>query len=280
MAVRVKAHAKLNLTLSVTGKEGGYHLIDSLACMTDLCDSVVAKKRNDGRVRVEMHGLGSEYIPPEENNAVKAAELYTRTFGTGGADITVYKNIPMGGGLGGSSADAAGVMRAMAMLYGAGSESRLKALCDELGSDAGYMFTGGFARIGGRGEKVRALSCAAKLYFLLLMPGEGVSTAKCYARYDLAPVSFARTEEAVRALLSGDIRALGKALGNDLYPAASALNPQVAMAVEELSAFSPLGVSMTGSGSGVFALFETPEMCAWAKSRYRGKFTPMCLKSV
>lgn len=280
MAVKVKAYAKLNLTLSVTGKDEGYHLIDSLVCSVDLFDLIKISKRKDGLVSLEMHGLDSELIPFEENNAAKAAQLYVKNFGTTGADIVIYKNIPMGAGLGGSSADAAGVMRGMANLYGKGGEKQLKELCDKLGSDTGYMFTGGFARLSGRGEQVFPLAVERRLNFLLLVPQDGVSTAECYRRYDSSSERFPSSENAAEALKRGDLQSLGKLLSNALYKPAAYLNPQVKLAFDELSAFSPLGVCMTGSGSGVFALFETPELCAWAKSRYRGKFKPIILKSI
>lgn len=280
MAVKVKSYAKLNLTLSVCGKEGGYHLLDSLVCSVDLYDLIVVSKRKDGLITAEMHGMNSETLPFERNNAVKAAELYIKTFSTSGADIKIYKNIPLGAGLGGSSADAAGVMRGMAQLYGKGSEKQLKELCDGLGSDTGYMFTGGFARLCGRGEKVFPVSAETRLNFLLLVPDGGVSTSECYRQYDLFPEAYTPSVKAVEALEKGDLQSLGKLLCNALYKPAVNLNPKVKKAFEELSAFSPLGVNMTGSGSGVFALFETPEFCDWAKSRYRGKFAVYKLKSV
>ena len=81
-----------------------------------------------------MHGLGSDRIPPERNNAVKAGEAFVAAFGTRGADIRICKDIPMGAGLGGSSADAAGVLNALAKLYGVQDRQALKALADTLGS--------------------------------------------------------------------------------------------------------------------------------------------------
>ena len=72
MNARVKAYAKLNLTLSVTGRAGGYHMLESLVCSVDLYDLVVLKKRRDSLVSVEMHGMGTELLPYEQNNAAKA----------------------------------------------------------------------------------------------------------------------------------------------------------------------------------------------------------------
>ena len=280
MGVRVKAYAKLNLTLAVTGAENGYHNLDSLVCTVDLFDLIKLKKRKDDLVTIEMHGQGTETLAYEDNNAVKAAEAYIKTFGTGGADIKIFKNIPVGAGMGGSSADISGVLKGMAMLYGKGGAAQLKELADSLGSDTGYLLTGGFARLTGRGEKVERLKSNLRLNFLLLLPKSGVSTAQCYRLYDDLPKEYKSSQPAVDALLKGDIEGLGQGLFNALYAPAIKLNDEVEAAFKELQAFAPLGVNMTGSGSGVYALFDSPEMCAYAKSRYKGKCRCIQLRSI
>ncbi len=276
---KIKAYAKLNLTLDVTGEEDGYHLIDSLVVSVDLFDKIVVKKRRDSLVSVTMRGMGSESIPPEHNNAQKAGERFVARFGTAGADITVYKNIPMGAGLGGSSADAAGVLGALAVLYGVKDGAALKQLADGLGSDTGYMLTGGFARISGRGEKVTGLGELPVLHFLLICPESGVSTAECY-RLARIRTGRTRTERVLEEIGRGNLAWAAKLFGNDLYECAESLNDEVRQALTEAKSFSPLGVGMTGSGSGVFALFETEELADWAKSRYRGKFRVYRVKSI
>lgn len=276
--VRVFASAKLNLTLDVLGKNGGYHDIDSLVTTVDLCDKIVARKRKDGLIAVQMHGMGSENIPPEQNNAQKAGEKFVEVFQTTGADVTVYKNIPIGAGLGGSSADAAGVLRALGKLYGV-SLSKLKPLADELGSDTGYLLYGGFARLTGRGEVVELLGEPPRLDVLLLCPEVGVSSGMCYRRSDeLAPCT-PHTEEVLSYLRSGNLEWVVKLFSNGLFPAARALCADVCRAEAELLGFSPLKVNLTGSGSGVYAVFETRELCEWAKSRYEGKFRPYLLRT-
>ena len=255
-------------------------MLDSLVCSVDLFDLIVLKKRKDDKVIIQMHGQGTELLPYDENNAARAAESYINTFGTCGADITIYKNIPLGAGLGGSSADAAGVLIGMTKLYGAGSERELKELAASLGSDTGYMLTGGYARLLGRGDKVEYIDSKLKLDFLLLKPNGGVSTAECYKLYDSMPQAAIGSESAIHALISGDRATLGACLNNALYAPAAILNPEVKTAYEELEAFSPLGVCMTGSGSAVFALFENAEFCRWAQSRYKGKFKCIQLKTI
>ena len=274
-AVKIKSYAKLNLTLEILGVEGGYHILDSLVASVDMSDLLVLKKRKDKLSSVTMKGMGSESIPPEDNVAWKAAELFSEAFGTGGAEITVYKNIPMNAGMGGSSADAAGVLNGMAKLYGVEDRDALKALADSLGSDTGYMLSGGFARMQGRGEKVTPLDLKNKLHFLLLVPEEGVSSKACYQKFDELPRTLewreSQTDALIAALRKNDLNEGGRYLMNDLFVPALHLNPSVKKAKEEALSFSPLGATMTGSGSGVVAMFESKELCEWAQSRYRGK---------
>ena len=279
--VRLNAYAKLNLTLDITGRSGGYHMLDSLAVTVDLFDRIVVKKRRDALVSVAMHGLGSESIPPEENHAQRAGERFVAQFQTTGADITVYKNIPIGAGMGGSSADAAGVLNAMARLYAIRDRAALKQLADETGSDTGYLLEGGFARMQGRGEQVTQFPSCPRLFFLVLVPPHGVSTTECYRLYDTLPQNQdICTQQVLDHLLQGRTAEGAACMRNALFPAARTLNSAVAGAAQALASFSPLGCSMTGSGSAVFALFETRELCDWARSRYRGPCRAMTLASV
>lgn len=270
---KVKSYAKINLTLDLLGVSGGYHMLDSVVASVGLYDLITAKKRSDELVGVYMHGEGSECIPYGDNNAAKAAERFVQVFGTSGADINVWKNIPLGAGLGGSSADVAGVLNAMAKLYGVQDFKGLKGVADSLGSDCGYMLTGGYARLFNRGEYVIPVKCGSKLNIGLLIPDSKVSTAECYAAYDRLPVEKSyNSENAAKALISGNLEELGKSLVNGLTCAAKSLNGDIGRAFDELMEFAPLGVNMTGSGSCVYALFENDQFLQYAKSRYRGKF--------
>ncbi len=284
--VAIKAYAKVNLTLEIVGQAGGYHQLDSLVASVNIFDKIVLKKRKDSLCSVVMKGLGSESIPPEHNNALKAGEAFAKVFHTTGADITVYKNIPLGAGLGGSSADAAGVLRGMAKLYGVDEPEKLCHLADSLGSDIRYMLFGGFARMQGRGERVESLAINEKLHFLLLCPSEGVSTKECYQKFDeLARENHANnpknaTQNCIQALLQNDTYKAGRYLTNDLFAPASELCESVKKAWEEANSFSPIGAVMTGSGSCVLAIFENREFCEWAKSRYKGKARAIVAETV
>ena len=276
-SVRVKSYAKLNLTLNITGVKDGYHLLDSVVTTVDLYDAIVIKKRKDKQVTITMHGQGSEAIFFEENNAVRAAKAFIGAYATCGCDIKVYKNIPLGLGMGGSSADAAGVLNGLSKLYGVNDTAGLKLLADSVGSDTRYMLSGGYARLFGRGDEVMPIESSLKLNFLLLAPKEGVSTALCYKTFDSLSKLGGDSESAQEAIEKEDKYSLK--LNNALFPAAKTLSSEVGEAYEELKSFDPLAVNMTGSGSGVYALFENEQFCQYAKSRYTGKFTPYILKT-
>ena len=270
--VKIKSHAKVNLSLNITGERGGYHLLDSVVCSVNVWDTVCAKARRDRLVNVYMHGRGSEAIPPGRNNAVLAGEAFVSAFSTRGADIEIYKDIPIGAGLGGSSADAAGVLNVLAKLYKVDDVAGLKALADASGSDTGYMLSGGFARIFGRGDRVEPLCAKRRLWFLLFMPKTSVSTPRCFGLYDSMPDPLrADSARLARALQEGDLSGIGANVYNALGKPAAELNSETAEALKAAAVFSPLAYAVTGSGSAVFALFESEEMCRWAKSRYKGK---------
>ena len=282
--VKIKAYAKVNLTLEIVGQtSASFHALDSLVASVDLFDYVVLKARKDKLSSVTMKGMGGESIPPEENNALKAAERFSETFGVNGADITVYKNIPLGAGLGGSSADASGVLNGMAKLYGVDDKEKIAELADTLGSDTRYMLSGGFARMQGRGGEITPIESGATLHFLAICPKDGCSSGACYREYDRLNAQKSGksyTQNAIAALQKQDVSELGRCLTNDLFLPATSLCASVRKAYDEGAAFSPLGTVMTGSGSCVLAMFETKELCEWAKSRYRGKFRTLVLKTV
>ncbi len=255
MEAVVNAHAKLNLTLEITGREGAFHTLDSLVAILDLADTVTVRPREEG-VTVSMHGIPCE-VPLEKNNAFRAANAFFAAFGEQcrgnlGADIDIEKRIPVGGGLGGSSADAAGVLLALAKLHGIERDA-LVPLAETLGSDTSAQLRSGYLRMRGRGEKLSPVLELPPLYFVLLCPSTGVPTADCYAFFDELGIamSFGATERVISALHRGET----PPLANDLILPACLSNFDVAEAIQAAHDLSPDAVGMTGSGSAVFALF-------------------------
>lgn len=256
MEVRIDAHAKLNLTLEVTGREGAFHTLDSLVAILDLSDTVTVRPRGEG-VNVLMRGIPCE-VPLEKNNAFRAAEAFFAAFGRRcggnmGADIEIDKRIPVGGGLGGSSADAAGVLLALAGLYGVERDA-LSPLSAELGSDTAAQLNTGYLRMRGRGEKLSPVVGLPKLYFVLLCPESGVSSAECYRLFDALRITLSMgvTEQTILALHRKEAP---PPFANDLLIPACILNSDVMEAADAAYRLLPDGVGMTGSGSTAFALF-------------------------
>ena len=276
--VSVNAYAKVNFTLDILGREGGYHLLDSLVSTVSLFDSVTATARTDGRMNVFFTGVGTEGIPPR-NNALRAAEAFSDAFSMAGADITIGRKIPVGAGLGSSSADAAGVLRALAALHGISDTVRLKAIADSLGSDTGYLLTGGWARMTGRGEQIAPIADMPALSLLLLIPSAGVSTPQCFAAFDRRAETFSPLTEEAIARLRREGAEGAYTFGNALTRAAEELNPEVAVLLSEAAKLSEYGFGMTGSGSACYAVFASQEECLSARKRYQGTATALCVST-
>ncbi len=174
--MKLKAYAKINLFLNVVGKNDvGYHLLDMLNSSISLYDEVTLEKSD----KIEYDG---DEI--ENNTAIKAAEAFCARYKTGGVKISVKKNIPISGGLGGSSADAAAVIYGMSKLY-----KKTMLVHDiegfaKVGADVPFMINGGLARVEGIGEKVKKLPFSVELHGVIVKGDVGNDTAKVYNKFD------------------------------------------------------------------------------------------------
>ena len=255
--IQERACAKVNLTLGVTGRRSdGYHTLDSLMVTTDLCDDVTVTRCRE--VIVTCTGM----FLPYRNTLRAAAERYRALTGRG-ARIHVYKRIPAEAGLGGGSADAAAVLRGMQRMYGEAEERDLYDIALRVGADVPFCLQGGLCRAQGVGEVLTPFRLGAPLHLVLAKPAAGVSTRALFERLNL-PQPLPDTARAMAALSSGDVRALGPLLCNALQAEAEALVPEIGTLRQRLLALGALGACMTGSGSAVFGLFETPEAAAAA----------------
>lgn len=179
--MKVKVYAKLNLSLNVLGKRNGFHDIDSVAVSVDVFDTVEVTARSDRLVTVS-DCLG---IPAEQNAAFRAASAFVYEFGVNGVDIVIGKNIPVGAGMGGSSADAAGVVYCMCKLFGIPQDGeRVRNLCASLGSDVNFMLRGGLCRMRGKGDDILPYPCDVTPYFAVTTFAHVNSTAEVYAQFD------------------------------------------------------------------------------------------------
>ena len=248
---KLSAYAKINLCLSVTGQADGFHNLDMLVASIDLADEITLVQ-SDCEPRVEfLDGEVPCGFVPEESNALRAVRGMAELCGRKGAHVRVVKNIPDRCGLGGSSAEAAGIVRLLCKEWGKDCDSaEVRALCATLGSDVTAMLTTGWKRVRGRGEQVERIPVALSPYVVLVSHGEA-STKDVFTAYDLAPVTTDITEK-VSTLQSGKL----PQPHNDLTQAACNVAPCVAKTLDALSRLDvPYG--MTGSGACCFAIAKS-----------------------
>jgi 4-diphosphocytidyl-2-C-methyl-D-erythritol kinase len=247
MALTCPAPAKLNLFLHVVGRRpDGYHLLQTLFRFIDLHDTLHFSLREDSAVR---RTNAVEGVAEEQDLCVRAARLLQSETGCGlGADITVEKCIPMGGGLGGGSSDAATTLIALNRLWSLSlSRARLMQLGLQLGADVPVFVFGENAFAEGVGEELQACPLAESWY-VVLFPPVHVPTAQIFAHPELT-----------RDTVSITMRALSERpfweqqLRNDLQSVVCKLYPEVARYIAWLGKYGK--ATMTGSGACVFAEF-------------------------
>ena len=252
---KVKIPAKINLTLDVLGIKDGYHQISSLVTSIDIFDTIIVKARKDDKITLKEKGIKSG-AKMQDNLAYKTAKLFMETYNTYGVDIVIKKSIPVGGGLGGSSADIAGVIKCMQALFGVKED--LTNLANKLGSDCAYMLTGGLAVMLGRGDRVQKYPFNASGELLLITHNEQVSAKDGYKAFDGLNTSFNPcTDLAVESLKNGDYQGFYGAIKNDLYYGVKNLLPVLE---DKIDAIQKVGANvslMTGSGSVVYGIFES-----------------------
>jgi 4-diphosphocytidyl-2-C-methyl-D-erythritol kinase len=240
------APAKLNLFLHVTGRRAdGYHELQTLFRFIDLADTLHFSLREDGVVH-RTNEIAD--VPEDQDLCVRAARLLQKETGCSlGVDIAVEKRIPMGGGLGGGSSDAATTLIALNRLWSLGlTRARLMELGLQLGADVPVFVFGENAFAEGVGEKLQAYALPPAWYVVLFPPVQ-VPTAKIFAHPELTRNSVSII---MRALSTQPWR-------NDLQAVVCELYPEVAASLAELGKFGR--AMMTGSGACVFAEFESRE---------------------
>lgn len=257
------APAKLNLFLHVVGRRAdGYHLLQSAFRLVDLADSLRFAPRDDGRITLADLLEG---VPEERDLCVRAARLLqaaatARGLNPCGVTVKLEKRIPMGGGLGGGSSDAATVLLALNRLWQAGfSRLELQALGLQLGADVPFFLSGGNALAEGVGEVLTPLDLPPAWY-LILVPAVPVPTVAVFA----APELTRNTKSVKISSFSGGSSGFwagagGGKLGvdfghNDLQPVVCARYPEVARCLDWLAAYGK--ARMSGSGACVFAQFD------------------------
>ena len=263
MKIAVNAYAKINLFLDITGvNDIGYHLLDSIMQSVTLCDGVEVERNSSGEIIIICDNPD---IPCDERNiAHKAARLFFEKIGCAdrGVTIKIKKVIPHQAGLGGGSADGAGVLVALNELYGAGLSQ--DALCEigvRVGADVPFCIVGGTKRAQGIGEKFTDLPPMSHCSIVIAKPEFGVSTAQAYADYDaIVNPNRLNISTALSAIENQDVACLASGLYNAFEQVVK--NEEVAEIKSAMARCGALGSLMSGSGSAIFALFDNDASAA------------------
>ena len=233
------APAKLNLFLHVTGRRAdGYHELQTLFQLIDLCDTLTITLREDGRIE---RPAGPANIAPHEDLTLRAALALQQLTGSGrGAELRLHKRIPQGGGLGGGSSDAATALLALNELWDCRmSVDELARLAEPLGADVPVFVRGSSAWAEGIGERLTPVTLP-ETWYVIIYPGVGMSTREVFQSPELTRNSPLIT---IRAFFQSGGR-------NDCEPVVRARSSEVAAALEWLAREG--GARLTGTGSCVF----------------------------
>ncbi len=276
----IKAPAKINLSLDVTGKrEDGYHLVSMIMMTVDLHDELEIALRKDSEIHVKTD-LDSLSDGPD-NLAYKAAALMREQAkpNAPGVDIMIKKHIPMAAGLAGGSTDAAAVMIALNELYGLKlSKKELMDLSVKLGADCPFCIMQGTALSEGIGELLTPIEDLPPCVIAACKPPYGVSTKDAYEMVDSDEnIDHPDTPGMAKDINAGDLLSAVKKMGNVLQRPAVSMHPDINDYIDCFLKAGALNSMMSGSGPTVYGIFDNIEKANKAldsiKERYPENWT-------
>ena len=267
--VTARVPAKVNLQLSV-GPLGadGFHEVTTVFQAISLFDDVTVATADKGDgIKISITGQTSGGVPADNSNlAVKAAQLMIKNYDLPeDLVIKLKKEIPVAGGMAGGSADAAGVIVGLDSLFELGlSRDVMESVGSKIGSDVPFSICGGVAIGTGRGDQITPALAKGSYNWVLALSGQGLATPSVYQECDrlreglsIAPPVV--SEPLMQALRAGDAKALGKALTNELQPAACSLRPALRLVLDVGVDYGALGGIVSGSGPTVAFLVSDDE---------------------
>lgn len=273
------AYAKLNLTLDVLGKrDDGYHDLQSVMQTISIRDDI---EIDVGTGKPWKLLCSVEGIPTDETNlAWKAAKVYCDAMhkDPNGLEIRITKRIPSGAGMGGGSADAAAVLRALNRYYDNPlSIFALAELGAQVGSDVPFCTLCGTAMVEGRGERLRKLPDIPDCVFVVCKPEFSVSTPELYKKIDSVDIAKRPNNRAMEsALVAGDLGKVAENLCNVFDPVVTEEHLELNYIKSIFNSYGAVGYQMTGSGSAVFAIMAEFEhaavVCNMLKDNYSNIF--------
>jgi 4-diphosphocytidyl-2-C-methyl-D-erythritol kinase len=279
-SVHVRAPGKINVFLGVGGRhDDGYHALATVFQAVSLYEDVIARPATDFSVTV-TGASDADAVPLDDRNlAMRAAKLLaTATEYDGGVALEISKSVPVAGGMGGGSADAAAALVACDALWGTAlSPGRLHDLAARLGADVPFALHGGTAVGTGRGDQLNPALARGRFDWVLVTSDEGLSTPEVYAELDrlrdeegaLADdpaVSLEVPIPVLQALRSGDATQLAASLHNDLEAAAIARRPDLQETLRHGVRAGALAGVVSGSGPTVALLCEDADVAQAVQS--------------
>ena len=275
VTLREGAFAKINLTLDVLGKRpDGYHDIQSVMQTISIRDDVEVEV---GTAKPWTLSCDKEDVPQDSSNlAWKAAEMFCRAAKRDpeGVAIRITKRIPTQAGLGGGSADAAAVLRALNRHYDYPfSIYALAELGAEVGSDVPFCTLGGTVLCQGRGERLRKLPDLPETLFVVCKPDFPVSTPELHRRLDETAIARRPDHTAMEAaIVQGDVGAIAGQLCNVFEPVVTEKHLELNYIKSLMNSYGALGFAMSGSGPSVYAIAPSFEyaavICTMLKDNY------------
>ncbi len=255
-SVTARAHAKLNVFLRVLGPlDDGYHEVESLVLPLELADIVTVDRADD--LSMTVGGAKSAGVPDGPDNlAMRAAIALADAAGLAnpGAAIAIDKRIPVAAGMGGGSADAAAVLRALNGLWACGLDAAaLLEVAAATGSDVPALTHGGAVFLRGRGERVEPVHAVTTWWVVRPFPF-AVRTPDAYDWWDETGSTGPDGGAVIAAVETGNDVLLGSALFNDLQASVAARHPEITRTIDAFVEAGALGAVMTGSGPTVVAL--------------------------
>ena len=267
VVARVPAKVNLQLSVGPLGSDG-FHEVTTVFQAISLFDDVTVATAPDGDgINISISGQTSSGVPADNSNlAVKAAELMIKNYDLpADLKIKLKKEIPVAGGMAGGSADAAGVIVGLDSLFELGlSRDEMEIVGSEIGSDVPFSICGGVAIGTGRGDQITPALSKGSYNWVLALSGQGLSTPSVYQECDrlregLSISAPLVSEPLMQALRAGDAKALGKALTNELQPAACSLRPALRLVLDVGIDYGALGGIVSGSGPTVAFLVSDDE---------------------
>ena len=269
----IKAFAKINLAIDVKKKdENGYHDIDMVTLPITLHD-VLEMEQLISRHGIFITSDDPSLICDEGNLAFKALKAMEDNFSfSKGYRIQIYKRIPMNAGLGGGSADAAGIIRAICKLYNMDThDPKIIKVARSIGSDVPFCLLNKPARVLGTGENIIPLDSKLDYHVIIIKPHKGLSTKDVYEKYDTIPEEEREHPDIsalIEAIKIGDEQKMFENMKNGLYKPASLLCPVISGILNDFKKMGFPLYSMTGSGNACFALSKDLEQIEKAKNYF------------